>query len=1121
MSSPGYYRFPAIHDDTVVFTSEDDLWTVSATGGIARRLTANLGTISHPHFSPDGRTLAFTGREEGHSEVYTMPAEGGPVHRVTYLGVTSTVLGWTPDGTKILFSTDAKQAFDRIGWVQSVSPEGGLPDSYPVGPAVSISIGEGGRTVIGRNNNDPARWKRYRGGTAGDIWIDAEGGGSFRRLLNLKGNVARPMWFGDRIIFLSDHEGIGNLYSCTTDGADIQQLTQRDDFFVRFPNTDGKRIVYHAGGDLFIFDPADNTDRRVEVVYHSPRVPLQRRFVEAAKYLGGYSLHPKGHSLALNVRGKSFTLGNFEGPVLQQGGEFSPVRYRMTSWLNDGERVVSVLDEGGIDHLEVFKPLSSDPSVRIDGLDIGRPTRIAISPTADHVALSNHRNELLFIDLEAKSIQVCDRSPAGNINGMDWSPDGRWLAYGFATNAYATELRLWDRTTGETHTITEPVLHDMDPAFDPEGKYLYFLAMRDLKPVYDRLHFDLGFPKGVRPYLLTLRADLPSPFILTPGSGADDSSEKKDEGKGEDKEDGKEDGKENSEESSSDTEKSEGEDNRKASSEAGVYNTAVAKKDDKKKPEPVLIDLEGIARRVLAFPVPEGIYGQIAGLKGKALFTSYPVESALAERTGETGPNGTLEVFDFKDLKHDTLINGVSEFDLSHDRKMLLYRAGRKLRVVKAGEKPDEKGGGEPGRKSGYVDLKRIKVSVEPGVEWQQMAREAWRLQREYFWTEDMSQIDWDQVWERYSPLIDRLGTRGEFSDLLWEMQGELGTSHAYEMGGDYRTEPSYPQGFLGADYAFDPIADDYRITRIVQGTAGESRADSPLNGPGINVKVGDKLKAVNGKRVGRTVTPQFLLVHQADSEVTLTVEDAEGKARDVVVKTLRSEFGARYREWVEDNRRHVHEATGGRIGYVHIPDMGANGYAEFHRLYLSEVSRDGMIVDVRYNRGGHVSQLLIEKLARKRVGYDISRWGQPDPYPNFSVGGPMVALTNQFAGSDGDIFSHVFKLMKLGPLIGKRTWGGVIGISPRNPLADGAVTTQPEYSFWFEDVGWGVENYGTDPDIDIDITPQDYVRGDDPQMAKALALILEELQRNPPVRPSFADRPNLSLPGSPRKPSA
>jgi tricorn protease len=1085
MPTPGYYRFPAIHQDTLVFTSEDDLWTVPAAGGVARRLTATPGWVGHPFFSPDGATLAFTGREEGHNEVYTMPAEGGTVRRVTYLGVSSSVIGWTLDGRQILFTSDHGQPFDNIGVAYAIGPEGGLPQTWPVGPAVSISLTTGNRTVIGRHNNDPARWKRYRGGTAGEIWVDAEGKGQFRRLIRLNGNVARPMWIGERIFFLSDHEGVANLYSCSPSGEGLRRHTHRTDYFARFPNSDGRRIVYHAGADLYVYDPETDEDRRVEVGYFSPRVQRQRKFVDAARYLESYAPHPDGHSLALTARGKSFTMGNWEGAVTLQGDDPAasrrPVRYRLTRWLNDGQRVVTVRDAGDEDRLEIHAPLEESEPICLEGLDIGRPYALRVSPTADQLALSNHRNELIFVDLAEKKLQVVDRSPFRQIAGLDWSPDGRWLAYGFAITQYTTAIKLWDRTTGQTHTATQPVLHDMDPVFDPEGKYLYFLAERDLNPVYDNLHFDLGFPRGMRPFLLTLRADLPSPFIPAPHPLEEEETKQKE----------------------------------------GETQTTEPKAEPPA--PPVVIDLEGIAERVVAFPVPEGLYGQVAGIKGKALFTSYPVEGAL-ERSwvpGEPPAKGTLEMYDFEAQKHEPLLSGITDFQLAKDGKTLFYRAGSKLRAVRAGrkpeeapdKKPEERASEPPGRKNGWIDLGRVKVSVDSGVEWQQMAREAWRLQREYFWTPDMSQVDWNAVWQRYAPLIERVGTRGEFSDLMWEMQGELGTSHAYEIGGDYRPQPSYPQGFLGADFAFDAAAGAYRVARIIRGAPGERAASSPLLGPGINVREGDKLKAINGRKLTGDLVPQELLVHHADTEVALTLEADDGNTRSVTIRALKSEFPARYREWVEANRRLVHQATGDRVGYVHIPDMGARGYAEFHRLYLAEVDRDGLIVDVRYNRGGHVSQLLIEKLARKRVGYDIQRWGQPEPYPNYSVGGPMIALTNQWAGSDGDIFSHVFKLMKLGPLIGKRTWGGVIGISPRNLLADGSMTTQPEFSFWFQDVGWGVENYGTDPDIEVDITPQDYVRGYDPQLERGIAVILERLEKEPVIKPSFEDRPNLAPP--------
>lgn len=1036
MAAPGYYRFPTLHADRVVFVSEDDLWEVSAEGGFARRLTASLGAVSAPFFSPDGAALAFTGREEGHAEVYVMDSEGGPARRLTYLGAATSVVGWTPEGDRILFASDAGQPIERVPVVFALRPEGGLPEPWPVGHAVSITFGPGGRSAIGRNNNDPARWKRYRGGTAGDIWVDPRGDGQFHRLVRLPGNLARPMWIGERLFFLSDHEGYGNIYSCLPDGADVRRHTDRTDYYVRFPNSDGRRIAYHAGGDLFVLDPATGEETRVAVDYPSPRVQRQRRFADSARHLQCVSLHPEGHSLVVTTRGKSYAMGNWEGAVMPVGGEGADpstrgpgdvraeraVRYRLTSWLNDGQRFVTIADAGGEEALEVHSTVTAAPPVRLASLDIGRAVALQVSPTADCVLLSNHRNELLHVDLAEVAVRVVDRSDYRGVGGFDWSPDGNWVAYGLATSNYQMGIRLWDRRADARHDATSPVLADHSPAFDPEGRFLYFLGERDLNPVNDALHFELSFPRGTRPYLLTLQRDTLSPFAPVPHALKEGGKPARPDGDGKPAADGEGQG-----------EKAGGE----PAPPAG--------------PPEVRIDLEGIAGRIAGFPVPEGIYGQIAGVKGKALFTSFPVEGALGRGFGPSPPEakGVLEAFDFETQRHEPLISGLNDFDIGRDGKTMLYRSANRLRVVRAGSRPDEKAASEPpGRRSGWIDLGRIKVSVEPGVEWRQMAREAWRLQRENFWTANMSAVDWAGVWERYAPLIDRVGTRGEFSDLMWEMQGELGTSHAYEMGGDYRPEPAYSLGVLGADYAYDRGADCYVFARVVRGTAGDPEADSPLNAPGVDVLPGDHLLAVNGRSVTGATLPQELLVNQADAEVALTVRRGDAAPRVVTVRARRSEALARYREWVEANRRKVVEATGGRIGYVHIPDMGARGFAEFHRLYLTEVAREGLVVDVRYNRGGHVSQLLIEKLARKRVGYDVPRWGKPDPYPSYSVAGPMVALTNQWAGSDGDIFSHVFKLMKLGPLIGTRTWGGVIGISPRHALADGSLTTQPEFSF-------------------------------------------------------------------------
>ena len=381
---------------------------------------------------------------------------------------------------------------------------------------VSITFGPGGRSAIGRNNNDPARWKRYRGGTAGDIWVDPEGNGRFQRLVRLAGNLARPMWIGNRIYFLSDHEGYGNIYSCLPDGADVRRHTDRTDYYVRFPNSDGRRIAYHAGGDLFVLDPAAGVETPVAVEYRSPRVHRQRRFVDPARHLESAALHPEGHSLAVTARGKSFALGNWEGAVMPVGRE-GAVRYRLTAWLNDGQRLVAVADVGGEEALEIHStvPGTATP-VRLGALDIGRVSALKVSPTGDGLLLANHRNELLHVDLADAALRVVDRSEYRPIGGFDWSPDGNWAAYGFATSNYQMGIRLWDRRTGARHDATTPVLTDRSPAFDPEGKFLYFLGVRDLNPVYDALHFELSFPRGTRPFLVTLQRDTLSPFMPVP-----------------------------------------------------------------------------------------------------------------------------------------------------------------------------------------------------------------------------------------------------------------------------------------------------------------------------------------------------------------------------------------------------------------------------------------------------------------------------------------------------------------------------------------------------------------------------------------------------------------------------
>lgn len=1132
----GYYRFPTINEDRIYFVCEDDIWTTSIDGGRASRLTTGRGESSMPRVSPDGKSLAFVGREEGRPEIFVMDADGGLPRRLTYLGAdTLSTVGWSYDGRHIYYVSDHHAPFFRASDAFAIEPGGGHSDCFNWGHVQSFSIKADGRVVLGRNNSDPARWKRYKGGTKGEIWVDDNGDGKFKPLINLNGNLVWPMWINNRVYFLSDHEGIGNIYSCTASGSDLQKHTAQSEYFVRFPSTDGERIVYTAGGDIFVFDPASNEERLVDVTAPVSTSQVQRKFVQARDHIDHYSPHPDGHSIALLSRGKPLTMGNWEGPCFDHSVG-SSVRYRLCEWMPDGKNLVVVNDKDGFEKLEVIASDQSEESYFLTEEDMGRIISLRVSFDGKKVAFSNHKQELWIVDLDKNELFELDKSPAERITDFNWSYDSRYLAYSFASHPGLYNIRVANVESMEIHDVTEPVRADVAPSWDPDGNYLYFLGLRDFYPVMDSMSFDYGFPKGLRPYLITLRKDVRSPFVKEPKPVVARKSKKSDEI--ENNSTG-EDAKQSSQ--SKNSKKHSNKELKKVYKKAlsDAYNqlvkefekaseniSAEKKEQQKSQSKGLEIDFDGIADRIISVPIGEGRYGDIVGVSGRVLMTLYPVTGIRPDFSWHDSDRvvANLIAYDFEEDRYAVIAKDVSELQLAHDGQTLYYRSKKKIRAIDAQEKLPAEGRSPSnpssvGRDTGVIDLSRAQVLVKPQEEWSQMFDEAWRLQKEQFWDEAMSDIDWELVHERYSRLLPKLRSRAELSDLIWEMQGELGTSHAYEFGGDHRRSPTYRHGYLGADYKWDSKQKGYRIEKILKGDSWQRRSSSPLAAPGIGVSSGDCIVAINGQRFDQDLTIGELLLNQANKEVRLTIAEKgkKEKERDVVVETMSSERALRYRDWVESNRKYVHSKTKGRVGYVHIPDMGPMGFAEFHRSYLSEIHKEGLVVDVRYNRGGHVSSLLLEKLARKRVGYDVSRWGPPQPYPQESVAGPMVAITNEFAGSDGDIFSHCFKLFELGPLVGKRTWGGVIGIWPRHRLVDGTITTQPEFSFWFMDVGYGVENYGTDPDYEIDIAPHQFRKGEDPQMDKALNLILQETKAKPFSLPDFSERPKLTLPARSR----
>ena len=1065
MSNLGYFRFPTINKNHLVFVCEDDLWSYDISDKKLSRLTSNHGPVMTPKISPDGKNIAFVGTDDGDMEVYVMSALGGPAKRLTYFGsVMLKVTGWK-NNNEILFSSNHGMPFVRMSDIHSVNINGEYPKCFSFGMGNDITFGDKS-IIIGKNTADPARWKRYKGGTAGELWIDRKGNSDFKKLINLKGNLASPMSINSKVFFLSDHEGIGNLYSCDESGKNIKKHTHHKNYYARNASTDGKSIVYHSGADIWQYDIASSKTKKIEIDFRSPMIQRSRKFSSVQNYLDDYCLDKQNNMISFTSRGKLFSMGNWDGPVFQLGDTHG-VRYRVPRFFKNDEKVLVFSDKEGEERPEIHHFDGSKKVSVLKNLKIGRPYEVKVSPKENKAVIHNHKHELLLLDLDKKKVIKIDRSKNSPIFGFDWSPDGKYVAYDCSLNRRSSVIKIYDLKKGKKHIVTKPVLHDVQPVFDPTGKYLSFMSNRVFNPVYDNLQFDLGFPSGIKPYILTLSADTLSPLVK--------------------------------------------EVERKKESKRTNKN-----KSKKKDQLSVKIDFKGIEDRLVSIPVPERRYHEIGFSENKIFYSFSPIKGSLNPGWYDMDsiPQNSLKFFDLDELKENDFCFGVTEFSQSQDKTKLLVGLGDKVRIIDAKMAPskDVLSNDHSNKKSGLINFERAKLEVIPNHEWRQMYAEAWRLQRDHFWVENMSGINWKKIFNRYIKLIDRVGSKSEFSDLVWEMQGELGTSHAYEFGGDYKPTRSYRIGYLGAD--FRSHTKGYEITNIVKGDTWTDSFKPPLLRPGLKIEEGMVITHIDGKKLSKKYSPNQALVNKSSTEVALKILNPKSKKpQSVNVQTIASEQSLRYRDWVEANREYVHKKTKNKVGYIHIPDMGPLGFAEFHRYFLTELDYDGLVIDVRFNGGGHVSPLILSKLARKRIGYDLTRWMGDDPYPGESVAGPMIALTNENAGSDGDIFSHSFKLMGLGKLIGRRTWGGVIGIWPRNSLVDGTLTTQPEFSFWFKDVGWNVENYGTDVDLEVNNLPKDYKKNIDTQLNKAIELVQKEVKKTKLLKPDYKNKPNLKLP--------
>jgi len=1099
---PSYLRHPHLHGDTLVLVAEDDLWTAPVGGGRAYRLTADGVPVARPRISPDGALVAWTSTREGAPEVFVTEVEGGAARRLTWWGDhTTKLIGWTPDG-EVLAVSAAGQPSRRHPWAHAIPASGGTPRRLPLGPLADLAQrAEGPAVLLSATMTREMAWqKRYRGGTAGKLWWNPEG--TFVRLAaDLDGNLDAPMLVGDRIAFLSDHEGWGNLYSLDGRGADLRRHTDHGAdgapaFYARHAATDGTRVVYESAGQLWLLDDLDGEPRLLDVRLGGPRTAREPYRITTGEWLGRVRPDATGRSSVVGVRGTVHRLTHRDGPA--RALQATPgVRARLAAPLGE-DRAVWVDDALGEDAVCIapLDPRAPDaPQMQRFG-EFGRVLELVPAPDGKSVALTTHDGRLLLLaDGEFRELA---RGGDGEVYDVAFSPDSAWLAYCDPVGSGLSQVVLVRLEDGEAVPVTEGRFRDADPVFTLDGKHLAFLSLRSFDPIYDEHAFDLTFPASWRPFLVPLGARTPSPFGASPdGRPVSPEDDKPEDPPALDASDP-------------------GDENEEAPSEKKT------KKDEG--PPEVVVDIEGLAARVVPVPVVEGRYHGMTAAKDCLLWYRLPINGTLGDGRAGTDvkpEKPVLERFDLARRKLDVIAEPVSSYAVSGDGTRLVVRDGATLRVLRtdrSGASAPTDGPVDAGADEYPVDTRRVVVTVDPTAEWHQMFDESARLMRDHFWVADMAGVEWAAEVARYRPLVDAVGSHDDLTDLLWELAGELGTSHAYVMPPGGHGEDGRP-GLLGAD--LEPVDDGWRVARVLPPETSDPAARSPLSSPGVDVRAGDVIVEVGGQPVDPQLGPAPLLVGRAGELVELTVrsgsDDDTEETRRVVVRPLRSEAALRYQDWVAGRRAAVVERSAGRLGYLHVPDMMPTGWAQLHRDLSRETSREGLILDVRGNAGGHTSQLIVEKLARRVIGWDVVRHRRPMTYPEDAPRGPIVALADEFSGSDGDIVTAAIKRLGLGPVVGTRTWGGVIGIDGRYGLVDGTHVTQPRYAFWFDDVAWGVENHGVDPDVEVVIGPEDWAAGRDPQLERAVDMALEALAARPAVTPPDpATRPTRARPPLP-----
>lgn len=1095
--APLLLQNPTVSQDQIVFTYAGDLWTVARTGGDAKRLTAGVGIESQPHFSPDGKSLAFTGQYDGNTDIFVMPANGGVPRRLTYHPSADQVVCWTPDGKNIVFMS-SRDSSTPVPHLFTIGREGGSPQMLPLPSGVDASYSpDGKRLAYVPIAKWQKAWKRYQGGQTTPIWLAGLPDLKIEKVPRNNSNDEQPMWVGDKVYFLSDRNGAMTLFRYDTASKRVTQAVKNDGLDIKAASAGPGAIVYEQFGTLFLYDTAAGKGQKVDVRLTGDLPEVRPRYVNVGNRIANAALSPTGARAVFEARGEILTIPAEKGDP-RNLTKTPGVMEREPAWSPDGKWIAYFSDESGEYQLHL-RDQSGKGTVK--KLKLGASPSFFYAPTwspdSKKIVYTDKKLTLWYIDIEKGAPVKIDQTPYFNptfqIRG-DWSPDSRWVVYSRQLKSHLCALFVYSVESGKSTQITDGLSDAQFPAFDRGGKYIFFTASTDVGLTPGWLNMSsMGHAVTRSAYVVVLRKDLPSP--LAPESDEEKISEpakptpnvpmpmipkpdatKPDPAKPD---------------AAKPTE------NKDSASGAPMPDKPDEKnnKDDSKN---VRIDFDNIGQRILALPVPARNYvGLAAGKAGTVLLAESPLTGSLLGG----GSAMTLHRFDLNTRKVEKMLDGVGSFVVSANGEKLLYQMGQNWAIAGTG------GIVAPG--AGTLKTAQMEVYCDPRAEWKQMYHEVWRIERDFFYAPNLHGLDVNAVEKKYAPYLEGIASRADLNYLFEEMLGELTCGHVFIGGGDQPSVNFVSVGLLGADYKVENGR--YRFARIFNGENWNPGLRAPLTQPGVNVSVGDYLIAVNGRDVQPTQEVHAYFEATAGKQTVLTVSSKPdgSNSREVTVVPVGSESGLRTLAWVEDNRRKVDQLSGGRIAYVYLPDTAGGGYTNFNRYYFAQIGKEGAIIDERYNGGGLIADYVIDYLRRPLQGYFAARDGDDYITPVGSIYGTKVMLINEYAGSGGDMMPWLFRDAKLGTLIGKRTWGGLVGMAGAAALMDGGFTGAPQSGFWNPNGTWDVENHGVDPDIEVENDPASVQAGHDLQLERAVAVVMEGLKKNPPPKhkkPTYPD---------------